>query len=59
MDMFAMSYPAVGQVVAMTTAPQNDAVAYVPAGDGPETGESATAALSLASISISHLNKSD
>ena len=59
MDMFALSYPAVGQVVAMTTAPQNDAVAYVPVGDGPETGESATAALSLVSISISHLNKSD
>jgi len=28
-------------------------------GDGPETGESATAALSLVSISISPLNKSD
>jgi hypothetical protein len=59
MDMFALSYPAVGQVVAMTTAPQNDAVAYVLLGDGPETGESATPASSLASISISHLNYSD
>jgi hypothetical protein len=59
MDMFALSYPAVGQVVAMTTAPQNDAVAYVPLGDGPETGESSTDALSLATISIPHLKYSD
>lgn len=58
-DLFALNYPVVGQVVAMTMDNQNTTMAYVPLDDSAESFKSTTVVLPLASVSISQMNHDD
>ena len=56
-EMFALNYPAIGQVVAMDMIDQYTIMANAPVDNGIETGKKSRVMLPMASVSISQLNR--